>query len=70
MRALISVAIALAVMAAIVIGIVAVATTLSRGATEVVARAPVTGTTLSKVAFVLLFALVAGVSSGLIGGPG
>jgi hypothetical protein len=68
MRVLISIAIALAVMAAIVVAIVAVATSLGRGGAEVVARAPVSGTMLSKVAFVLLFVIVAGVSSGAIGG--
>jgi len=68
MRMLIAIATALAVMAAIVVGVVAVATTLTRGAEAAVARVPASASTLARVAFGLLVVLVAGVASGLIGG--
>ena len=70
MRILIILAAAAAIMAGLVIGIATAGAMLTRSAETVAARAsaPVTSGTLSKVAFVVLWFLVAGTAAGLIGG--
>jgi hypothetical protein len=67
MRILITLAAAFAIMAGLVFGIVMAGQAVSRGAQAAAAHVPVTSGTLSKVAFVVLWFLVAGVSAGLIG---
>ncbi|NBC95663.1 MAG: hypothetical protein GVY27_04820 [Deinococcus-Thermus bacterium] len=68
MRILISLAAALAILAGVVMGIVMAGAVIGKGAQAAVAQTPVTTSTVSKVAFVVLWLLVAGVSAGLIGG--
>ena len=68
MRILISIAVAFAIMLVLVLAIVSVGTTLARASSEIVRQTPVTASTLSKVAFAVLWCLVAGTAAGLIGG--
>lgn len=67
MRILIAVAIAFAVMAGLVLAIVTAGAALATGARAAVEQTPVTAGTLAKVAFAVLWCLVFGVSTGLIG---
>jgi hypothetical protein len=69
MRILIILAAAAAIMAGLVIGIAMAGAMLTRSAEAVAARAagPVSSGTLSKVAFAVLWCLVAGTAAGLIG---
>lgn len=68
MRILIALALATAVMAALVVVILAIGSAVTKAAGDVAARGPVQSGFVSKVAFVLLWLLVAGISAGLIGG--
>ena len=68
MRIIVTLALALAIMAGLVFAIVAVSTAATAGARAVSERTPVTAGTLAKVSYAVLWCLVAGVSAGLIGG--
>ncbi len=69
MRILITLAAAVAITVGLVLAIVTAGAALTAGARTAVEQTPVTGGTLSKVAFAVLWCLVFGVSAGLIGGP-
>lgn len=67
MRIIVSLVAALAIMAGIVLLIVMAGATVARSTESAISRAPMTYNTLSKVAFALLWLLVAGTSAGWIG---
>jgi hypothetical protein len=67
MRILVTLAVALAIMAGLVVAIVAAGRMLTEGAKALTEKGPMTGSTLSKIAYGVLWLLVAGVSAGLIG---
>mgnify|MGYP006279748629 FL=1 len=67
MRILITLAAAFAIMAGLVFGIVMAGTMLAQGAQAAAARTPATSGTVSRVAYAVLWLLVAGTAAGLIG---
>jgi hypothetical protein len=67
MRILITLAAAFAIMAGLVFGIVMAGTVLAQGAQTAAARTQVTSGTVSKIAYGVLWLLVAGTAAGLLG---
>ncbi|MEO1677906.1 MAG: hypothetical protein AAFU80_07060 [Pseudomonadota bacterium] len=68
MRMIIMLAVVMAIMVGLVLAIVTAATALARTSQEALAGTPITSSTISKIAFAVLWLLVVGVSAGLIGG--
>ncbi|MDV7141659.1 hypothetical protein R3X27_03080 [Tropicimonas sp. TH_r6] len=68
MRILVSVALAVAIMAALVIGITLAGRAVSRSAGQAVREGPMRSGFLPRVAYILLWFLIFGTASGFIGG--